>query len=127
MHLLWSLLLVRLHGLESHHWFPRNCSCSESLTLQNHCWILWLPSHHCLSFQCQSPCHLGIPHPQGIHLQSHPHLLHWSCCHHGRWTCCLHCLHHLIMLVVSAQLSGSQGWMLSWSGTLQCWSHGRES
>ena len=127
MCLLWSLLLARWLGLESHHWFPRSCNCSENLTLQYHCWILQLPHHCCWSFQHWSPHHLGIPHSQGLFLQSQPHLLHWSHCHLRRWTCCLHHLHHLILLVILVQLSGSWHWMLSWSRTLQCWSCRMES
>ena len=105
MHLLWSLWLVRLHGPESHNQFPRNCGYSGSLTPQFCCQIIW-------SFQCQCPHPLTL---RGF-VFSRPHLLHWSCCHPGRWTCCLYHPHCLIQLAVLAR------WPGSWSGTLQCWS-----
>ena len=117
MYLLESLLLVRLCRPESHHQFPMNCGYSDSLTLQYHCWTLW-------NFCCQCPHHLGLPHSQWLCIHIHPHLPHWSHCHPGRWTCCLCCPYHRIWLVVLARWSGSHGWMLSWSGTLQCWSQG---
>ena len=123
MHLLWSLLLARPLRPESHHQFLRSCSCSESLTPVS----LLDPSASSsppleLSMS-EPPLSWHSPSPEALSSEL-AHLLHWSCCHLGRWTCCFH---HLILLAVLAQLSGKQGWMLSWSGTLQCWSHGMES
>ena len=110
--------MARLHGLASHHLILRNFGCPGRLTLLLHHQTSWLPQHRCWSLQWQNPNWLDAHHLQGIHHQSQPRSHHWSHCHLGMLTCCLHGLCHWILLVILMQLHGNWCWTLSGSGTL---------